>query len=82
MCRWACQILGRDRWEIWAKKEKYLIFPGLSKGIWPNGMLLITYLRAEDSLSYKIFGENLKLKHFETIFQLIPQLCPSPSTTF
>ena len=34
---WACHILGRDRWKIWAKMEKYLIFPGLSKGICPNG---------------------------------------------
>ena len=33
---WACQILGRNRWKIWAKKEKYLIFPGLQKGIRPN----------------------------------------------
>ena len=33
---WARQILGRDRWKIWAKKEKYLIFPGLSKGTCPD----------------------------------------------
>ena len=34
---WACQILGRDRWKIWAKKEKYLIFSGFLKRICPNG---------------------------------------------
>ena len=33
---WACQILGRDRPKIRAKKEKCVIFPGLSKGIRRN----------------------------------------------
>ena len=28
---WDCQILGRDRWKIWAKMEKYLIFPGFRR---------------------------------------------------
>ena len=32
----ACQILGRDMWKVWAKKEKYSIFPGLLKGIRPK----------------------------------------------
>ena len=44
---WACQILGRDRWKIWANKEKYLIFQGFLKGICPNGQL-ITYFSAKN----------------------------------
>ena len=31
--------LWRDRWNIWAKKKKYFIFPGLSKGTRPNSSL-------------------------------------------
>ena len=34
-------MLGRDRWKIWAEKVKYLIFPGLSKGIIPNGPQMV-----------------------------------------
>ena len=45
-------------------------------------MAYYIFLDEKFPLVIKSGGQNLKIIHFETIFQLIPQLWPCPSPTF
>ena len=77
-----------DWWKIWAEKDKWPNLSGLFKEnlmkmslkCWrPLNYIFLAYR----SLSVtKFFGGKLKIVHFETIFQLIAQICLSPPPTF